>query len=567
MIKHLKVKTKLLGSFSVVIVLFCAAVAFMIYNISTLESLNQEQSRRNQDVRLALELKNEIGVMYSIQSDVIVNEDNEAAMLFLDSIESFKERVAQAAALIGDPNEADGLTAAADGYIHSFGRLLELHNIRNYMKPEELNREFQAADGESDRHKEVIFTTLDALVGKKDAEFRQAQEEMSAQISRAVVISGSVTVIAVLLTVGLSLLTGTQIAGPLLKLAASARRVAAGDLTGQIAADGSKDEIGQLSQSFSEMVSNLKSLIRQVNATAEEVAASSEQLTASAEESAKGGQAVTAVVQQVAAGAEAQEKASAESSIAMDEMASGVQKIAASTSAISELAQLTADKAKSGSDSIRQVMEQMSAIRSSVDEQVNAISRLENKSKAISDIIGAIRNIAKQTNLLALNAAIEASRAGEGGKGFAVVAGEVRSLAEQSRESAERIAGLIGGIQEDIRETVKAIKTGRDEVKNGMVAVEKSGESFWDIYHAVEEVTQQIQEMSALAEQMSAGSEEVAASVAEMSSIARETSRFAQDMSAGSEEQMAIMEQISTSAAHLSSRANALQEMIGKFKV
>ena len=61
-------------------------------------------------------------------------------------------------------------------------------------------------------------------------------------------------------------------------------------------------------------------------------------------------------------------------------------------------------------------------------QAVAAMSRIEESSGKIADIIGVIDEIARQTNLLALNAAVEAARAGEAGRGFAVVASEVRSL-------------------------------------------------------------------------------------------------------------------------------------------
>jgi len=60
-----------------------------------------------------------------------------------------------------------------------------------------------------------------------------------------------------------------------------------------------------------------------------------------------------------------------------------------------------------------------------------------------------ITRISDQTNLLALNAAIEAARAGEHGRGFAVVAEEVKNLAEDSREAAERIAKMIAEVQKE----------------------------------------------------------------------------------------------------------------------
>ena len=567
MLRRMSVRIKLLGSFLISIVLFCAAVASALYFITSIERLNEEQLQRDRDVRTALLLKNEIGVMYGIQSDVIINENSTAASQFVDRIEGFKRMVEETAALFDDPAEQEELISAGNWYVASFGRLLELHNFRSFMKAEDLMREFQAADSKSDEYKDVIFAKVDALIERKDAEFRQVQEEMRSQISSAFVISVSATVVAVLLAIGLSLFTGFKVANPLLALTASARRVAAGDLTGEIPKVNAQDEIGQLSQSFHDMVMSLKNLIGKVNETAEEVAALSEELAASAEESARGSQAAAAAIQQVAAGAETQERSFAASSAAIGEMAAGVHQISRSSGEVLEASQMAAEKATDGRDSIREVIAQMAVIRTSVDEQVSAVTRLESKSKEISDMANEISKIAKQTNLLALNAAIEASRAGEHGKGFAVVAGEVRKLAEQSRESAERIAEILGGIQEDIRATVQSILHGSQEVQTGMETAEKTGEAFQAIHQAVEEVASKIRDMSALAQQMSAQSEAVASAVEEMTGIARETAKHAQDMSATSQEQMAIVEQISASAAHLSGRANALQEMIGSFKV
>jgi methyl-accepting chemotaxis protein len=572
--RNISVRWKLLGGFSLVILMFVAVMVIMIVGQRNTISLNEVQNDRNRDVRLVLELKELIGVIYSDQTDLILNGNGEAIDAVLAKEEQFFamvnqviESVANNHSNVRNDQYAQNLQTAASKFMENFYVLIEYYNKRATMTDSELLREYRLIDRESDRHKQIIFTNLELLIKAFDEEFKQAQNDMINTTRSSLFTSVIIGTIAVVIAIGLALLLGYIIGNPLRALTAAAQRVASGDLTGSFPANPYKDEISRLSQSFADMVANLKNLIHQVSGAANDVASSSQELSASAEESAKGSQSVMDAITQVAAGAETQEKAAGETAVAMDEMAAGVQKIAEAASAISEMSLLSAEKARDGGESVRQVVEQMMTIRSAVDHQVEVAERLEYKSKEIGEIIDVIANIAKQTNLLALNAAIEASRAGEHGKGFAVVAAEVRNLAEKSRESAEQISELIAGIQEDIQKAVEAADTGKSEVQRGVETVEKTGESFQDIYNAVEQVAQQVQEMSAIAEQMSAGSEEVAASVTELSNIAKETTRYAQDMSAVSEEQMAIVQQISASAENLSQQAVALQEMIGKFRV
>lgn len=80
-------------------------------------------------------------------------------------------------------------------------------------------------------------------------------------------------------------------------------------------------------------------------------------------------------------------------------------------------------------------------------EQINA---LEQVSRKIDKIVDAITTVAIQTNMLAVNGSIEAARAGEFGKGFMVVSTDIRNLARDSSENAERIKDLVKAIQDQI---------------------------------------------------------------------------------------------------------------------
>ena len=86
----------------------------------------------------------------------------------------------------------------------------------------------------------------------------------------------------------------------------------------------------------------------------------------------------------------------------------------------------------------------------------------------IGSIIGLVEDIAEQTNMLALNAAVEAARAGEHGKGFAVVAGEIRKLADESKQATTKIASLINDIQHTTNSTVMATEEGSKEIESGV---------------------------------------------------------------------------------------------------
>ena len=134
--------------------------------------------------------------------------------------------------------------------------------------------------------------------------------------------------------------------------------------------------------------------------------------------------------------------------------------VAASSERADEAGQLVA-KTKRDAETSGQV----------VDKAVIAMAEIESSSKAITNIINVIDDIAFQTNLLALNAGVEAARAGEAGRGFAVVAQEVRELAQRTATAAKEIKGLI--------------TASGDQVKSGVALVGETGKALASIVEQV----------------------------------------------------------------------------------
>lgn len=379
------------------------------------------------------------------------------------------------------------------------------------------------------------------------------------------VLTLSIAAFAFAIVIGL--LISRMISKPLARIAETAEQIAAGDLSVDDVRVKNRDEIGDLAKSFNQMKENLRALIRQVASSAEQVAASSEELTASSGQTSQATQQIALTIQEVAAGSERQVHSVEETVNAINDMSTGVQQIAGNAQMVSVSASKASELSVEGAEGIQSAIRQMNSINETVTHLAGVVRGLGDRSGEIGQIVEVITNIAEQTNLLALNAAIEAARAGEHGKGFAVVADEVRKLAEQSANSAQQIAALIAGIQEETKKAVFAIDQGTREVTDGIRVVHSAGASFEQIQNSVAEVADQIQEVSAASQQMSAGTQQIVQSVKQIADIAETTAAGTQNVSAAAEEQLASMEEISASAASLSEMAEELHALVGQFKV
>ncbi len=110
--------------------------------------------------------------------------------------------------------------------------------------------------------------------------------------------------------------------------------------------------------------------------------------------------------------------------------------------------------------------EKILVLRQKVQMVAELILELSEHTQQIGNSINVVDDIAEQTNMLALNAAVEAARAGEHGKGFAVVAGEIRKLADESKQAITKITSLTSNIQYTTNSTVMATEEGSKEIEN-----------------------------------------------------------------------------------------------------
>jgi len=252
---------------------------------------------------------------------------------------------------------------------------------------------------------------------------------------------------------------------------------------------------------------------------------------------------------------------------AMQDMSAAVEEITASMESVSALSKETNDLSHNGAELAGKAEKSMGDISISSEKVYQIVSDVEKQMGEISKIVLLIRELANQTNLLALNAAIEAARAGEAGRGFAVVATEVKSLAQESRNSAERIEEMIGNLKKSTANASTAMAESKVIVDQGAKMVTETVQSFKSIASAVDKVAKSASEVAAATEEQAATTEEITASIAEVANLVEHTAKEAGDAAAASEESSAAIDEITRMVATVNQVAVEAMDANKKFKV
>lgn len=328
-----------------------------------------------------------------------------------------------------------------------------------------------------------------------------------------------------------------------------------------------RDEIGQLCESFNTMITAQLRIVKAVKNSSIELAAASQEMAASSTEVSTATTIVSRKTQNVALSMEDASRSSVETSQVLIELSALIQIAKDKAASASVKSEVSINAAKGGKATVNGVMQSMNTIYTKTREAEKVIMLLNEYSQQIGMINETITGIANQTNLLALNAAIEAARAGESGRGFAVVAEEVRKLAEQSNTEASNISQLISKITENTDSAVIAMKHSLAEVEVGVEEVNKAGRSLENILLAVAETVSDIDGIAKVTDDEVASSDKIVQLIEVVAEDIEGTSRETQEVSSAIEETTASIEAVATSSEQTSVMAQNLHNLITRFKV
>ncbi len=362
-----------------------------------------------------------------------------------------------------------------------------------------------------------------------------------------------------IISVAVAILVANKIASGIKQTVKYMNRLSKGNLTTDIDSKmiNRGDEVGRISGAIDKVTVNLRGTVKDIVEVSNSVSNFSGEFVSSFDRITDTIANVNKAADEMANGANTQADETMNANMEVSNMGGVIEE---TTEKINDLRE-SSKKMKGYSDEAGETLEELAQINEKARESVDEVQKqtdVTNKSALlIREATTLISDIAEQTNLLSLNASIEAARAGENGRGFAVVANEIRTLADQSTASTERIREIVEQLINNSNESVEImndvmnvmnVQHGKlEDTKKMFVELDTEIEAVNDAIGIIKgemerldeiksKVLDSVEHLAAISEENAAGTEETVASMVELTNIIDECTSATKELNKLSDE-------------------------------
>ena len=385
----------------------------------------------------------------------------------------------------------------------------------------------------------------------------------AAQIRNITIIA---SLVAAVLALGIGYLVVRMIAMPLRQLRDLMTRGERGDLTVRSSLRKS-DEIGQLAQSFNQMMTQISALASQAYQSATDVLQTSAALGDSSKKTAIAAKEIAVATEEIAGGATSLAMEAERGSDLTDNIGRQMKHVIAANSEMVVSASSVQQSSEQGTRYMDLLIEKTELTEEMTRSMVEKVDKLKDSTGSIRKILEVLNNLTKQTNILSLNATIEAARAGAAGRGFMVVADEIRQLADQSRQSIDVVGQITETIQREIDETVGVLSEAYPIFQEQIVSVKEANQLFYSVQNQMTAFVDRLDSVTHSIGELDESQTTLMEAMGSVSAVAEESSATSEEVASLSNEQLSISEGLVQLSDTLEGVSNGLKESLSRFKI